>query len=197
MSGIAVDLTAPGPIVFVGGLVAGASYDFGSLPAAPTCTAADGASGLASCAVSGYSALVGSWTLSALASDAAGNVSGSTLGYNVLPWTLTGFDKPLDMAGLNDLRAGNSAQLKFSVNAGSTDLSSLLVVAGIDQVQVACPLAAKGPNGKGGPSSGAPARKAGTPFNVRWDSPSLPGTCWQVTLRTADGSSLSALFKLR
>ena len=197
VSGIDVDLTAPGPILFVGGLVDGASYDFGSVPAAPTCTAADGGSGLASCAVSGYSAVVGSWTLSALASDVAGNVSGSTLGYSVLPWTLTGFDKPLDMAGLNDLKAGNSAQLKFSVNAGSTDLSSVVVVAGVTQEQVACPLVAKGPNGHGGPSGGSPARKTGTPFNVRWDSPSLPGTCWQVTLRTADGSSLSVAFRLK
>jgi hypothetical protein len=196
VSGIDVDLTAPGPVVFVG-FVGGGSYDFGSVPAAPTCAAADATSGPASCVVSGYSSLVGSWTLSAVATDVAGNSASVSLSYSVLPWTLSGFDKPLDMAGLNDLKAGNSAQLKFSVDAGSTDLSSLVVVAGVEQVQVACPLAAKGASGHGGGSGTTSVRKSGTSFNVRWDSPSVPGTCWQVTLRTADGSSLSVVFRLK
>jgi hypothetical protein len=197
VSGIDVDLTAPGPVAFVGGPADGAAYDFGSVPAAPTCTAADATSGLASCAVSGYSAVVGSWTLSAAATDVAGNSAGSTLEYSVLAWVLTGFDKPLDMTGFNDLKAGNSTQLKFSLDSGSTDLSSLVVVAGIDQLQVACPATAKGPNGHGGASGGAPVRKSGAQFNVRWDSPNVPGSCWVVTLRTADGSSLSVGFRLK
>ena len=182
-------------------LANGGAYDFGSVPSAPTgCTAVEAVSGLASCVASGYGSGVGSWTVSATATDNAGNVSTATFGYSVVSWVLTGFDKPIDMAGINDLKAGNAANLKFTVDGGATDLSGLVVVAGIDQELVACPAAIGGPKGHGGGSGGnqaAAARKAGTSVSTRWQSPNQPGTCWLVTVRTADGSSLSAVFKLR
>jgi hypothetical protein len=31
----------------------------------------------------------------------------------------------------------------------------------------------------------------------KWDSPKLPGSCWLLVLRTTDGSSISAAFKLK
>lgn len=200
VSGVNVDLTAPSAITLTGTtLVDGGAYDFGSVPSAPTgCTATEAGSGLASCVVgSGYGSAVGSWTVTATAVDNAGNSSSATFSYSVAPWTLTGFDKPIDMAATNDLKAGNAVNLKFSVDGGATDLSGIAVIAGTDEVLVACPAVNRGPNGHGGGNQAAAARKAGTSFTTRWQSPNLPGTCWLVTVRTIDGSSLSAVFKLR
>ena len=201
VSGVSVDLTAPSSVAFVGGgLVDGGTYGYLFVPDGPTgCTAADLGSGLASCFVSGYSTAVGVHTLTASATDVAGNGGGATLTYSVVPWTLVGFNKPIEMDAFNLLKAGNTAQLKFSVFAGSTELAAADVVAGVDQQQVSCDLVAPV-----GPSSPAPKRKGqpvvdavGGHLTIRWDSPTLAGTCWRVTVRTLDGSSLSALFKLK
>ncbi len=54
-----IDLSDPTDVAFVGGPAADDSYYFGSVPAAPTCTATDAVSGLASCQVTGYSSLGG------------------------------------------------------------------------------------------------------------------------------------------
>jgi HYR domain len=199
VAGVNVDLTAPSSITLTGTtLVDGGAYDFGSAPGAPSgCTAVEAGSGLASCVVSGYGSAVGSWTVTATATDNAGNVSATTFSYSVAPWFLTGFDNPIDMTAPNDLKAGNAVNLKFSIDAGVTDLSTLVVIAGIDQELVACPAAKHGPNGHGGGNQALAARKVGTAVSTRWQSPAQPGTCWLVTVRTADGSSLSAVFKLR
>ena len=199
--GVDVDLTAPSAVTFVGGgLVDGGSYGYLFVPGGPTgCSATDLVSGLASCSVAGYSTDVGVHTLTASATDVAGNSSGATLTYSVVTWTLVGFNKPIEMDAFNMLKAGNTAQLKFSVFAGSIELTAADVVAAVDQQQVSCDTL-----GSMGPSSPAPKRRGqpvvdavGGHLTIRWDSPSLPGTCWRVTVRTLDGSSLSALFKLR
>lgn len=201
VTGVNVDLTTPSGVAFVGGgLVDGGTYYFGLVPAGPTgCTATDGGSGLGSCSVAGYATSLGTQVLTATATDVAGNGAAATMSYTVLPWTLVGFNKPIEMDIFNLLKAGNTAQLKFSVFAGSTELTAADVVAAVDQQQVTCDLVAPV-----GPSSPAPKRKGqpvvdavGGHLTIRWDSPSLPGTCWRVTVTTLDGSSLSALFKLK
>jgi hypothetical protein len=203
VSGVNVDLTAPGAVSFVGGgLVNGGSYPYLYVPAGPTgCTATDLGSGLASCGVAGYSTAVGVQVLTATATDAAGNVATTTLTYTVQPWTLSGFSKPIDMAGYNLLKAGNTTQLKFEVFAGPVELTGAQAVAGVEDQEVTCDTApAPGPSGGPGskkPHGQASVQSIGGHLSVRWDSPSAAGTCWRVTLRTVDGSSLSALFKLK
>jgi hypothetical protein len=201
VSGIDVDVSAPAAISFVGGgLAEGGEYPYLYVPDSPTaCTAIDLGSGLASCDVAGYSAEVGIHVLTATATDAAGNVATATRTYEVLSWTLVGFSKPIEMDAVNSLKAGNTAQLKFQVFAGSIELTASDAVAGVEQQQVGCDSLASI-----GASSPAPKRRAqplvdaaGGHYTIRWDSPNLPGTCWRVTVRTLDGSSLSALFKLR
>ena len=200
VTGVDVDLTAPSGVSFVGGgLVDGGTYYLGLVPAGPTCTATDGGSGLGSCSVAGYATSLGTQVLTATATDVAGNGAAATMTYTVLGWTLVGFSKPIEMDTFNLLKAGNTAQLKFSVFAGTTELTAAEVVTAVDQQQVSCDLAAPV-----GPSSPAPKRKGqpvvdavGGHLTIRWDSPSLPGTCWRVTVTTLDGSSLSALFKLK
>ncbi|HTK45354.1 MAG TPA: PxKF domain-containing protein [Patescibacteria group bacterium] len=199
VSGVNVDLTAPSAVSFVGGgLVDGGSYAYLFVPEGPTgCTATDTGSGLASCGVVGYSTAIGVHVLTASAADVAGNAAGATLTYSVVSWTLVGFNKPIEMDAVNALKAGNTAQLRFDVLAGSTKLDTADVLAGVDQLQVIC--------GTSAPSGSPPPKKkdqanvdaSGGHLTVRWDSPNLPGTCWLVTVRTIDGSSLSALFKLK
>jgi MBG domain len=88
------DATPPTNIQFVGGIGNGDSFPFGSVPNAPTCTADGAVSGLASpCAVTGYSNAVGSHTLTATATDNAGNSATQPRTYTVTKATqsITGF----------------------------------------------------------------------------------------------------------
>jgi hypothetical protein len=203
VTGVNVDLTGPTAITFVGGgLSDGGSYAYLLVPDGPTgCTASDSVSGVASCSVEGYSTEVGTHVLTATATDVAGNTSTASMSYSVLPWTLVGFAKPIDMDTFNMLKAGNTAQLKFEVFAGSTEVTAD-VVASVAEQQLDC--ATLAPVGGSEPAGSTPKKKAqplvdssGGRFTVRWESPNLAGTCWRVTVSTPDGSSLSALFKLR
>ena len=91
---VMVDKTAP-IVALTGGPTDGGSYYFGSVPAAPTCSASDALSGLAGCTVSGYSTVVGPHTVIATATDIAGNVKTASATYTVLPFTVTGFYQPV------------------------------------------------------------------------------------------------------
>jgi len=203
VSGVNVDLHAPTAITFFGGGLSDAgSYPYLLVPDGPTgCAASDSMSGVASCSVEGYSTEVGTHVLTATATDVAGNTSTASLTYAVLPWRLVGFAKPIDMDTFNMLKAGNTAQLKFEVFAGSTEVTAD-VVASVEQQQLDCGTLA--PIGPPAPAGSASKKKAqplveasGGRFTVRWESPNLAGTCWRVTVTTLDGSSLAALFKLR
>ena len=77
------DATAPTNIQFVGGPAAGSSHPFGNVPNEPTCTATDATSTVDSCVVSGYSNAVGDHTLTATATDKAGNRATATRTYTV------------------------------------------------------------------------------------------------------------------
>ncbi|HJP89346.1 MAG TPA: PxKF domain-containing protein [Candidatus Limnocylindrales bacterium] len=198
VSNVRVDLTAPGSIAFTGGgLTNGGSYVFGSVPAGPfACTASDAVSGLASCVVSGYSTVVGPHTITAVATDVAGNSASTTLSYTVLPWTLVGFSGA-SMTSMNQAKAGSSVNLKFQVFAGSVEQTSLAAVAAFTQTQISCStLVAIGPT-TSALASPAASLKFASQFQAKWDPPSTANTCWQVAIVTADGSSLRANFQLK
>ena len=150
VTGIDVDLTGPVNVVFTGGgLVDGGQYAYLFVPAGPTgCASSDAVSGPAGCVVSGYADTVGTHAILGSATDVAGNAGTGTLDYEVLAWTLVGFNKPIEMTGFNALRAGGTAQLKFEVFAGPIQLTSADVVASVDQEQLTCAVDAK--KGKGG-----------------------------------------------
>ena len=202
VSGVYVDLTPPGAVSLVGGgLTNGASYGFGQVPAGPTgCSSVDTLSGLASCQVSGYSTSVGWHSVTGVALDVAGNSSSASISYFVGPWSIVGFDKPVDMGSMNMQKGGAPVPLKFEVFAGSLELTSLDAIAAMEQQRVSCDTSA--PMGPPTPVPAAPGftlkydTGAGQ-FMGKWDSPKLPGTCWLVIVRTADGSSISAAFKLK
>jgi hypothetical protein len=83
ISGIKVDTTAPSNITFSG--ILPKLYPVNSLPppGAISCTATDNLSGFHDCAVTGYSSAIGPHTLTATATDNAGNQSTNTLTYTV------------------------------------------------------------------------------------------------------------------
>ena len=121
------DATNP-DVSLVGGPAHGGSYSFGSVPAAPTCSASDALSGLdGSCNVSGYSDAVGTHTVVASATDKAGNNSSATITYTVDPWYLSGFYQPVGLspnsfvvAAPGVLPTANSSTVWNSVKSGST-----------------------------------------------------------------------------
>lgn len=87
---------ATAPVVsLVGGPADTASYYYGAVPVAPTCAADDVTSGLvAACSVSGYSNEVGTHTVTATATDNAGNVASSSATFTVLAGRLTASTSP-------------------------------------------------------------------------------------------------------
>ncbi|WP_201749588.1 PxKF domain-containing protein [Micromonospora sicca] len=172
---------------------------FGSVPPAPTCTASDAVSGRAGCVVSGYRTDVGTHTLTATATDAAGNVGTATQTYTVLPWTLKGFDDPVHMDGVvNTVKGGSTVPLKFEIFSNTTELTDPSLVT-ISTKQVTCSSGAA-TNDIEAVTSGATSLRydstAGQ-FVYNWKTPATPGACYTVTATARDGSSLTALFNLK
>jgi hypothetical protein len=191
-----VDGTAPG-LTWSGEIPEGASFVFGSVPAAPSCTAEDADSGPAGCTVTGYSTAVGAHTLTATATDVAGNQMVDRVDYTVAAWSLRGFYRPVRMGDvLNVVKAGRTVPLRFEVFAGTTELTSPADVKGLTVARISC---------ASGEARGAIETVAGGrtrlryehgSFVYRWKTPRQRGTCLSVTVTTQDGSSLSARFKL-
>jgi hypothetical protein len=193
------DTTAP-VITWVGGPASGGSYYYGSVPAAPTCTAVDLVSGNVACNVTGYSAAVGAHTMTASATDGAGNTATSTRSYTVLAWTLKGFYQPVDMNGVyNTVKGGSTVPLKFEVFAGPTELTDVSVVKSFVQTKIACNNTSPVDEIEVVSTGGTSLRydTTGGQFIQNWKTPTGAGTCYRVTMTTQDGSSLVALFKLK
>jgi hypothetical protein len=201
-SGINIDKTAP-TVALAGGPTGGGSYYFGSVPAAPTCSAADALSGLdGTCVVSGYHTTVGTHTVKATATDLAGNTATDQRSYTVLAWTLNGFFQPVDMGATvwNAVKGGSTVPLKFEIFAGATELTDTANVDSFSAKPVTCP------NGDvtvddievtvtGGTSLRYDA--TGGQFIYNWQTPKKPGSCYELTMKTDDGSTLKANFKLK
>ena len=195
--GVYIDKTPP-TVSLVGGPANGSSYYFGSVPAAPTCSASDALSGLAgSCSVSGYSTAVGSHTVTASATDKAGNSASASATYTVRAWTLSGFYAPVEMNGVyNVVRGGNTVALKFEVFAGPIELTDTSVVKSLTFALVACSSGAE----LGTEQTAVATLRYDTTsgrFIQNWQTPRKVGACYRVTVMTQDGSSLVAFFKLK
>jgi hypothetical protein len=142
--------------------------------------------------------LVGVQSIAGTVRDDAGNAATTILEYTVLPWTLRGFANPISTTGVNTLKSGTSTNLKLEVFAGQTELTSLESIVGVVQTQVSCGAALfVGETTTVSSSKNNPLGYQGGQFVAKWDAPSQPGTCWIVSVVTADGSSLSATFKLK
>jgi hypothetical protein len=200
VSDIDVDRTAPG-LTWDGGPAHDASYYFGSVPAAPTCTAADARSGPKDCTVSGYGTTVGSHTMTATAYDHAGNSTDETRTYTVQAWTLNGFYQPVDMGGVwNTVKGGSTVPFKFEVFAGPTELTDVAVIDSFTAKGDTCPGASTPTDDIEFTTTGGTSLRydpvAGQ-FIQNWKTPKNRGACYEVTMKTIDGSTLVAKFKLK
>jgi hypothetical protein len=195
---VSIDKTAPG-INWAGDIDGGDNFYFGSVPAAPTCSATDALSGPEDCAVTGYYVTVGTHTLTATAHDKAGNETQVERQYTVKAWTLSGFYQPVDMGDVwNMVKGGATVPLKFEAFAAN-ELTDVSVVDRFAVARISC-LGASGEDAIEMVTTGGTSLRydsiAGQ-FIQNWQTPKAPGTCYHVTMWTDDGSSLVAKFKLK
>lgn len=199
VGGLKLDKTDP-TFAWNGGPTAGASYDYGFVPGAPTCTASDALSGPDGCSVAGYGAGVGEHTMTATAHDEASNTATGTRTYTVLAWTLSGFFQPVDMGGVqNTVKNGSTVPLKFRIHAGSTELTDTAAVKSLTYAQTACDVTATTDEIETVATGGTSLRydATGGHYVYNWKTPATAGRCYRVTMLTQDGSSLVAYFKLK
>jgi hypothetical protein len=193
------DSTAPTNVAFVGGPEAGGRYFPITVPTAPTCTADDTTSLLASCVVTGYVKTAGTHTLTATATDNAGNVTTAQRTYTVRNLTYSGFFAPVDKGIHNTIKGGNTVPLKFRVFDEGVEQTATSVVSGFSAKQSSC--------------SGAVAEDAVEEFSTNatglrydataghfiqnWKTPAKAGLCYQVSVTLIDGTSITAEFKTK
>ena len=194
---VKVDSEVPS-VDLVGGPDQGASYTFGSVPAAPTCGGSDATSGLDTCVVSGYGTGVGTHTVTATATDLAGNTTTVSRTYAVLAWGLKGFYQPVDMGGvINKVKGGSTVPLKFEVFAGSTELTDVSAVKSFGAATINCSTTAVTDTIELVTTGGTSLRydTTGGQFVQNWKTPTAQG-CYEVTMTTQDGSKLTAKFQV-
>ncbi|MDP5226278.1 MULTISPECIES: PxKF domain-containing protein [Arthrobacter] len=172
---------------------------FGYVPAAPSCTSADDLSGPNGCVVTGYSTALGHHTLTATAKDMAGNTSVTTQDYTVLAWTLKGFYQPVDMNGvLNTVKGGSTVPAKFQVFAGPTELTDPSLLS-FSASKITCSTTATQDAIETTATGNTSLRYdvTGGQFIYNWKTPTTTGSCYRLTVTAADGSSISANFKIK
>ncbi len=201
------DTIAPSNIQFVGNINDGNSFLFGDVPAKPTCTATDSGSGLnsAGCVVSGYSTAVGPHTMTATATDKAGNTATREISYTVKPYTLNGFYQPIDMNDtVNTVKNGSTVPVKFELFKGTTELTSTSAVTSIKFNAINCSALSGDPEDaiETVATGGTSLRYDTTAgqFIYNWTTPkgaSQVGKCYSLTMTAADSSTITAYFKLK
>lgn len=198
------DATPPTNVTFQGGPTDGATYYLGldTIPAAPTCSASDATSLVASCDVTGYNTAVGTHTVQATAADNAGNkATSSSITYTVANLTLKGFYEPVNSATnvVNTVKGGSTVPLKFEVFAGSTELTVTSIVESFKTRSAVCDSNAT-PDEVDITSTGGTSLRydaTGGQFVQNWATPKSPGTCVRATLTLKGGQAISADFRLR
>jgi hypothetical protein len=180
----------------------GASYYFGDAIPTADCTADDATSGVNAdgCQVTGGGTTVGEHTLTAKATDNAGNETLEPRTYTVLAWTLDGFYRPVDTDKVNTVKAGSTVPLKFNVFKGDERLTS-----GIGATFSAKKVVCGGTVAEDAIEEFTTTGKTelrydadGQQWVQNWATPkSGAGSCFVVTMKTADGSTIKADFKLK
>jgi hypothetical protein len=112
---------------------------------------------------------------------------------------LTGFYHPVHMGGVvNKVQAGRTVPLKFEVFSNRTELTDPALVT-MSARQRTCGTGAEtaeiGTTGSGASSLRYDSRIGKFVYN--WQTPRRSGACYAVTATTRDGSSITALFRLR
>jgi hypothetical protein len=198
---VVVDTVAP-VVSLVTTIANGGTYYFGSVPVQPTCVATDALAGLAGpCTISGYGSTVGSHTVTAGATDRAGNTASVGRTYTVAPWTVRGFYSPIDLGGVvNTVKGGSTVPVKFELFAGSRELTATTEVVSITAQRVNCSSSAPVDAIETTVATGGTALRydstAGQ-FIYNWKTPAGANTCYLLTMTARDGSTQQALFRMK
>ena len=119
----------------------------------------------------------------------------------MLAWTLKGFYQPVDMNGVvNTVKGGSTVPLKFEIFAGSSELTDVSAIDAFKVAMINCGDAGTVSDEIELLTTGGTTLRydaTGGQFIQNWQTPKLPGFCFKVTMTTDDGSSISALFKLK
>jgi hypothetical protein len=170
------------------------------VPPAPTCDASDATSGVANCVVTGYSTALGTHTMTATATDHAGNSGSATVTYVVRKLDLFGFYQPTDMSDVvNTVKNGSTVPLKFRVYDQGVAQTSTAVVKSFTQQKISCMGGTEDLIEELASTGGTSLRYDATAaqFIQNWKTPTGAGACYRVTMTTVDGSTLVALFRLK
>ena len=162
-----------------------------SVSAAGTCTVANATvhlTGAGTCSLTAVQAGNGDYNAAVVV----------TRTFTVAPYTLKGFNQPVDTAAVNTAKAGVTIPLKFEVFRGSVELTALSEVSSLTYATI--PVDGSAPtdeietlaNGGAGLRYDATAGQ----YVYNWKTPATPGS-YRVTVRTLDGSRLTADFRLR
>lgn len=173
----------------------GASVNY----AAPTATDIVSGNVSVSCQpASGSTFAKGMTPVSCKATDASGNTADAGFNVSVLDWTVNGFYAPIDKGIHNTVKSGATVPLKFNVYAGNevTDVAQVAIsVKGITCASV------NGEDPVGETTTGATSLRydtTGGQFIYNWQTPkNKAGSCYEVTMTAADGTTASATFKLK
>jgi hypothetical protein len=140
--------------------------------------------------------------MTATAKDNADRTATATRTYTVKAWTFSGFYQPVDINGtLNTVKGGSTVPIKFELFKGATELT--------DTANVKQPLQAQKVNCTSGTGVEDPIELTATggtslrydstagQYIYNWKTPTGAGTCYKVTITALDGSTQTALFKLK
>lgn len=143
---------------------------------------------------------VGTYTVVATINEQ--NYAGSATGtLTISPWRFSGFYQPVDMSGvLNTVKSGATVPIKFEVFKGTTEVTDIAQINSLSAKQISCSSSAVVDDIELTATGGTTLRydATGGQFIYNWQTPSgKAGTCYSVTISSKDGSSQTALFKLK
>jgi hypothetical protein len=101
---------------------------------------------------------------------------------------------------LNTVKGGSTVPLKFEVFSGTTELTTTSSITSFTTGKVGC---SSGTTEDAieeiAPTGGTTLRydNTGGQFIQFWKTPTGANTCYKATVTTSDGSTLSALFKIK
>jgi hypothetical protein len=100
---------------------------------------------------------------------------------------------------VNTVKAGSTVPLKFELFSGSTELTSTSMVAGFKVANVSCSTSAASDEVELTTTGGTVLRydTTGGQYIQNWQTPKTVGACLKATMTAVDGSTISALFKLK
>jgi hypothetical protein len=142
----------------------------------------------------------GDHAISLQVTDDGGLSDTDTVTITVLPWTLAGFNQPVDMNGIyNIVKGGSTVPFKFEISAGSIELTSPGSMKSFAYVQISCDENALTDQIETVVTGGSGLRydPVAGQFIYNWKTPVNAGKCYRVMMTTMDDSSLTAYFKLK